>query len=150
LNRALLARQWLLRREQRRALETVQHLVGMQAQNPDPPYYGLWSRLAGFRADELATLMTERQVVRIALMRSTIHLVTAADCLPLRALVQPALDRSYASNQGKRLGGTDRDALVAAGRELVEAEPRTFGELGIALAVTFPGVDPDALSMAIC
>lgn len=149
LNRALLARQWLLGREQRSALETVQHLVGMQAQNPDPPYYGLWSRLAGFRAEELATLMTERQVVRIALMRSTIHLVTAADCLPLRTLVQPALDRSYASNQGKRLGGVDRDALVAAGRELVEAEPRTFAELGTGLAATFPGVDPDALSMAI-
>jgi Winged helix DNA-binding domain len=149
LNRALLARQLLLRRERRSALETVRHLVAMQAQNPDPPYYGLWSRLEGFRADELADLVTDRSVVRIANLRSTIHLVTADDCLPLRTFVQPALDRGYAANQGKRLGGVDRDALVAAGRALVDAQPRTFGELGAALAPAFPGTDQDALSMAV-
>ena len=122
----------------------------MQAQNPDPPYYGLWSRLEGFRAEELADLVTTRTVVRIANLRSTIHLVTADDCLPLRAFVQPALDRGYAGNQGKRLGGdVDRGALAAAGRALVDAQPRTFGELGAALAPAFPGTDQDALSMAI-
>ena len=150
LNRALLARQLLLRRERRSAIETVRHLVAMQAQNPDPPYYGLWSRLDGFRAEDLARLVEQREVVRIANLRSTIHLVTADDCLPLRAFVQPALERGYAGNQGKRLGPhVDRDRLVATGRALVETEPRTFGELGVALEPTFPGTDLDALSMAI-
>jgi hypothetical protein len=150
LNRALLARQLLLRRELRTALDTVRHLVAMQAQNPDPPYVGLWSRLDGFRPDELAQLVTARKVVRIANLRSTIHLVTAEDCLPLRELVQPVIERGYASNQGKRLGpDVDRAALVATGRSLVDTQPRTFGELGAALAPTFPGTDQDALSMAI-
>ncbi len=149
LNRALLARQLLLARDPGDALTTVRHLVGMQAQNPDPPYVGLWSRLAGFRPGDLADLVTGRQVVRVALMRSTIHLVAADDCLPLRALVQPALERSYQSNQGKRLGGVDREHLVAVGRALVDEQPHTFGELGAALAPTFPGTDLDALSMAI-
>ena len=77
LNRALLARQFLLERAELPADAAIAHLVGLQAQQPLSPYVGLWSRLAGFRPDELAGLITDRKVVRIALMRSTIHSVTA-------------------------------------------------------------------------
>src|SRR5487761_1445125 len=76
-----------------RVTETVEHLLGLQAQAPFPPYYGLWSRLDGFTPDQLATLISNRDVVRIALMRGTIHLVSAQDCLPLRRLVQPVIER---------------------------------------------------------
>ena len=96
LNRALLARQMLLcpvplpagpgRAEA--VIGMVEHLAGLQAQAPFPPYFGLWSRLAGFRPADLADLLVGRQVVRIALMRSTIHLVSARDCLTFRPLVQ--------------------------------------------------------------
>jgi hypothetical protein len=88
LNRALLSRQRLLSPPPQLAgaapaeqvIEMVEHLVGLQAQAPFPPYYGLWSRLPDFRPNDLATLITERKVVRIALMRGTIHLVSAQDC----------------------------------------------------------------------
>src|SRR5580693_7183732 len=143
LNRALLSRQLLLRpaampaageREPgaraERVIETIEHLVGLQAQAPFPPYYGLWSRLAGFRPDDLAGLLLSRQVVRIALMRGTIHLVSARDCLLLRPLVQPAVDRGMAVLLGRQLAGVDTAALAAAGRVLVEASPMTFSELG--------------------
>jgi Winged helix DNA-binding domain len=157
LNRALLARQQLLQPAPLPAgegrvqavLGMVEHLAGLQAQAPFPPYYGLWSRLDGFQPSDLAGLLTGRQVVRIALMRGTIHLVSAHDCLMLRPLIQPVLDRALPAIFGKRLADVDTGALADAGRELVDAEPRTFNQLGTLLAPRWPGHAPAALAQAV-
>jgi hypothetical protein len=158
LNRALLSRQLLIDRPdlpgdvaRRRAavVQTIDHLVGLQAQAPFPPYYGLWSRLGGFRPDDLAELIIDRSVVRIALMRGTIHLVSARDCLPLRRLVQPVLERGLRGAFGKQLAGVDPVAVAAAGRALVESEPMTFSQLGGLLAGRWPDHPPSALAQAV-
>ncbi|MER6299046.1 winged helix DNA-binding domain-containing protein [Kitasatospora sp. NPDC001539] len=149
LGRALLARQHLLARTAAEPLEVIHHLGGLQAQAvPQPPYLGLLSRLDGFSAADLSALIEQRAVVRIALQRGTIHLVTAEDCRTLRPLLQPVLDQGLRTTFGKRLAGLDLDALAAEARDLVEARPRTFQQLGALLAESRPDRDPAALAQA--
>jgi hypothetical protein len=109
----------------------------------------LWTRLEDFRPQSVVDLINQRRLVRIALMRSTIHLVTAEDCLALRPLVQPVIERSMSGNFGRRLVGLDPAELIAAGRAIVDERPRTFGEIGALLAERWPGRDPAALAQAI-
>src|ERR671913_588349 len=151
LNRATLERQMLLRRRKLSAVEAIEHLVGMQAQAPAPPYVGLWTRLKDFHPDELARLILERRAVRIALMRNTVHLVSARDGLALRPLMQPVFDRTLYSTRANRahLEGIDIEILVAAGRALLEEKPRTAKELGELLQEQWPERDPTSLARAI-
>jgi hypothetical protein len=149
LNRALLARQQLLERTARTPLEVVEHLVGLQAQDPKAPYYGLWTRIADFDPEALSDLLIERAVVRVALMRSTIHLVSGRDALALRPLLQPLIERATESNWGAGVHSVDRAALAAAGRALVDAEPRTFAQLGEALSPRWPDADPKGLAQMV-
>jgi hypothetical protein len=149
LNRATLARQFLLQRTSMPALGMIEHLVGLQAQTPQTWYVGLWNRLEGFRAQDVSDLLERRQAVRMALMRGTIHLVTAEDCLWLRPLVQPVIERGTNGAFGRKLAGLDRDELAAAGRALVDERPLTFRELGTRLRERWPDRDAAAMAQAV-
>jgi hypothetical protein len=70
LNRATLARQGLLDRHRGSVADVIGRLAGLQAQHANPPYVALWSR---------RTRQTIRSVVMATLMRTTLHLVAAAD-----------------------------------------------------------------------
>ena len=149
INRATLARQLLLERTTMPLTGVLEHLVGLQAQTPHTAYVGLWSRIAGFRPDELSELMLSHEVVRIALMRSTIFLVSARDAWALRPLIQVVHDRMFQGQFGRRLEGLDRTAILAAGRAYLEVEPRTFKALGEHLVADWPGRDHLALEMLV-
>jgi hypothetical protein len=149
LNRATLARQLLLERSTMSVPEVLEHLVGMQAQTPHTAYVGLWTRLQGFQPDQLSDLLLDRQVVRIALMRSTIFLVTARDAWALRPLIQVVHDRMHHGQFGRRLQGADMAAVVAAGRAFLDVEPRTFKALGEHLLERWPRHDHLALEMTV-
>ena len=149
LNRATLERQHLLRRSTLSVVELLETLVGMQAQTPHTAYVGLWTRLEGFRPDDLAERLLDRSVVRLALQRGTIHLVTARDAWGLRPLVQPVLDRALKGQFGKRLDGVDLAEVVAVGRAFVDTEPRTFKALGDHLLTRWPDRDRMALEQAV-
>jgi hypothetical protein len=150
LNRTLLERQGLVRRWRVGPLEAIERLVGMQAQVPNDPYVGLWSRLEDFRPEELGKLIEERLAVRIGLMRGTIHLVSAADCLTLRPLTQPLSEGTFSRTAWARtLAGVDVEELMAAGRELLELRPLTATELGKLLHERWPDREPAPLAWAI-
>ena len=148
LNRAALHRQLLLDRAPLTALQAVGHLAGLQAQAPLAPYVGLWTRLAGFRHEELKELITERAVLRAHLMRNTVHLVDAGDYLRFRPLYQPLLARHLAGNFGKNLIGVDLAELAAVAADLLGQTPLTRVELGARLAPRWPDHDPASLAYA--
>jgi hypothetical protein len=151
LNRALLERQLLLRRVRRPAAEVVENLVGMQAQNPRDPYVALWTRLEGFDPDELGRLVADRQMVRSPLMRTTLHLVSADDCLTLDPLLRPVLERGFWTGTpfGRRIRGVDIDAVLGAGRALLDERPRTNAELRAHLGQRWPHHDASSLAYAV-
>ena len=150
VNRATLDRQLLLRRADMTGIDAIEHLVGMQAQAPRAPFVGLWCRLAGFGHDELSQLIMSRQAVRASLMRATIHLVSARDCLRLRPLVQPVLASGFsASPFARNLNGVDLDVVLAAGRALLEERPRTRTELARELTGRWPDRDAESLAYTV-
>jgi Winged helix DNA-binding domain len=149
LNRALLQRQGLLERSEVPAVDMIERLVGMQAQEPENPYLALWSRLKHFDPSELSGLIAARQAVRTPLMRGTIHLVSARDCLAIHPMTQPVLARGFTSPWSRGLAGADVGEVAAAGLELLAEKPRTRAELGRLLAPRWPDADPRSLSHAV-
>ncbi len=150
LNRTLLQRQHLLERSSLSALEMVEHVLGLQAQDVLPPYISLWSRIEGFDPMELSELLSRREAVRLLLMRGTIHLVSATDALTLRPFVQPMLDKvATSATWGRHTADLAYADLAAAGRSALEDGPLTPKALGLALAARFPGYEPGHLANTV-
>ncbi len=127
LNRATLARQMLLEREDISAVVAVERLCGMQAQEPRPPFPGLWTRLRGFRREHLHRALHDREIVRATLMRGTLHLMSAADYVVHRMTLQPMLTQSLGL-LGSRAEGLDPQDVLPVARALLGERPRTFDE----------------------
>ncbi|MET7404139.1 winged helix DNA-binding domain-containing protein [Streptomyces parvulus] len=146
LGRATLARQLLLDRADHPVLDAVAHLGGLQAQEPQEPFVGLWSRLRGFRPPDLSDLLTGRRVVRTHLMRRTVHLVTAEDALAWRPRHDAMLRGRVLGTYRRELEGVDLAELAAAGRAVMaDGEPRSMGDLARALTDRWPEPGPRAL-----
>jgi hypothetical protein len=149
LNRALLARQLLLEREELDAGTAIARVGGLQAQATLPPFVGLWTRVAGFDAGELRELIDSRAVVRATLMRHTIHFVGADDYRWLRPTIQPALDANFNGQTGKRLTGLDIQPLLDAARSEFAKRPVTFAEVKDVIRALQPDGDIDALAYGV-
>ena len=151
LNRALLARQHLLRRADLSPAQAVEHLIALQAQSPNAPYYALWSRLEAFEPRALSALIEDRTLARGALLRNTLHLASAGDFQALRPLLAPSASRhmTEGSVHGRALAGLDREAVAKVGRDLIRETPRTNTRLRAALGARWPNRDPASLLAVI-
>ncbi|MGH2349368.1 MAG: winged helix DNA-binding domain-containing protein [bacterium] len=118
LNRALLARQFLLARAESGVVPAIERLAGLQAQFPPSPYVALWSRLAGFEHDDLRTPLDRRQVVKATLMRATLHLVSAREYAAY----------ALATREGRMRAWRPPGALSGAALERVQTRVFRFAE----------------------
>jgi winged helix DNA-binding protein len=148
LNRATLARQLLLARQPIGPTEAIARLGGLQAQEPRPPFIGLWSRLEAFRREDLHAALQGREVVRATLMRATLHLLGAGDYAAFRPALEPVMERALRA-LGERAEGLDCERVVAAAEELLRERPRGFDELRGLLQQQFPGVNDRALGYTV-
>jgi hypothetical protein len=146
LNRTSLDRQLLLSRSDMTAAQAVAHLVAVQGQDVNPPYFGLWSRLASFTQEDLMALLRDRQVVRGSLLRGTQHLSPADDYVWLRPLMQASLARSRQAAFGRATRDVDLGELAATARELLRGRTLSRPQLRDMLAERWPGVEPMALA----
>lgn len=150
LNRALLARQLLLRPADLPVATAVEQLLGLNAQDPNLPYLALWSRLERFTIRDLTAVIEDRTLVRSTMMRATQHLMSTRDFRLVRPVLGLLLRRVQRSAFGRRTVGVDLDELVAEARELVaDGRVLTRPELGKLLARRRPGADPTALGWTV-
>jgi DNA glycosylase AlkZ-like len=145
LNRALLARQMLLERENESIPAAVERLIGLQAQVAKPPYIGLWTRLHNFQRDDLARLIEDHTIIKTTFMRATLHLSTAADYAYFRATLQPALTAGWSAIVKNRKADFDQAALLAMARDYIAETPRTFAEISAMLTERMPDQDVGAM-----
>lgn len=110
--------------------------VGLQAQDPGAARLGVRARSAAVNeAAVLDAVRLERSVVRTWLMRSTVHLVAAADLRWMATLFGPMMERGYRT-RWRQLGITEPlvDAAVPHVRELLDGRGLTRRELAAELA----------------
>jgi hypothetical protein len=138
----------LLAREQIGPAEAIERLCGLQAQEPAPPFLGLWTRLEGFQREQLAAALHDRSVVRATLMRATLHLFAAADYTAFRPLLQPVMERALRA-LGDRAEGLDPERVLPAARALLLDRPLGFSELRRLLQEQFPEVHDRALGYLV-
>ena len=140
LNRTVLQRQLLLRRERLPVARAIERVAALQAQWAPAPYVALWARLEGFQRRALERALARGSVVKALLMRATMHLVSARD--------YPWLDGCVRESRTLvRVRGTARPPARVVDRalELVRERPLTRPELMRQLGYDPRTQDPDEL-----
>jgi hypothetical protein len=149
LNRALLARQFLLDRSPGPALKVIERLVAMQAQVPRPPFMGLWTRLATFDRGELLRLFAQKKVVRATALRGTLHVMTTKDYLAVRPAIAAALVKGGDAILRNRTLGVDVETLYDEGRAFFTKTPAPFDAFREHLERKYPRLDTRAQAYTV-
>lgn len=137
-NRTLLHRQHLLERIDDDPIEVIDRCVGLQSQDPRAAHYGLASRIDNYNPADLDELLTAREVVRMATLRSTVFLADAQDARWIRVAAQPRLDTEIAMAHRPRLTAADPAEIAVAAAELLAGQELSVAHLGKALQQQWP------------
>lgn len=129
LNRSLLARQLLLERADLSIPAALEQVGGLQTQYAPSGYIGLWTRIRGFRRDSLTEALEARSVIQATLMRTTIHMVSAADYWLLAAGTRRARREWWRRVTRKTSAGLDMEAHAERLRSVLAPGPRRQAEL---------------------
>src|SRR2546425_90723 len=146
LNRALLARQLLLERSRLPPARAIDQAGGLQTQYAPSPYVALWSRLHGFRRDELTKALEQRRIVQATLMRVTIHMVSAREFHLFAAGVRRSRQEWWLRIHRTEIDRAGMDAVAMRLREHLANGPLRATRLTELLAVD--GFPPGAWSGA--
>jgi hypothetical protein len=140
LNRTVLLRQLLVRRERLPVPRAIERVAALQAQWAPAPYVALWSRLEGFERRTLERALVRGSVVKGLLMRATMHLASARDYAWFDSCVREA--RTLV-----RVRGTEppHDRVVKQALALTRERPHTRPELMRALGYDPRTQDPHEL-----
>lgn len=148
-NRTLLQRQHLLERVDEDVLEVLDRCVGLQSQDPKAAFFGLWSRITDFDPLDLDELLIGREVVRMALLRSTVFLMDAEDARWVRPLAQASLENELRANHYKRIADADPGEVATFGREVLTGTELSVKILKDALAARWPDADASSLAAVV-
>jgi Winged helix DNA-binding domain len=113
LNRALLARQLLLRRSKLGLTKAVEQVGGLQAQYAPSSYIRLWSCLERFALADLTRALERRRLVQATLLRSTIHVVSRGDYWLFVAGTRRFREEWWRRTHARHLGEVDVRAAAA-------------------------------------
>jgi hypothetical protein len=132
LNRALLARQLLLERRKLSVQQAVERICAIQAQWPQSPYIALWTRLTGFRKEQLTRALEEKRVVKSQLFRITLHITSARDYPYYAAAWLPAARNATPGVTTKELDQLSRLVQKAAMKgPVTQAEVEELAAAGL-------------------
>jgi hypothetical protein len=128
LNRALLARQLLLERVRLPLPRVVDRMGGIQNQYAPSAYVALWTRIEGFRRDQLTRALERRALVQGTLLRGTIHVVSRREYWPwAEAIREPR--REWLRRAWPRLAALDGEQIDETLRGALRDGPRRRNDL---------------------
>jgi hypothetical protein len=129
LNRAMLARQLLLERARMPLTRALEKVAALQTQYAPSGYVSLWSRLEGFRRQDLTRALERRRIVQGWLMRVTIHMASARHYWPMAIAVRKARRDLWLRNWKRELADVDMPEVARLLRRLLRDGPRRARDL---------------------
>ncbi len=139
LNRALLARQLLLERKRLSPAAAIERVGPLHAQGVESTYVNLWSRIEGFRREQLTRALERGTVLRGNLQRNTLHLHSAREYPLYHAALRETrlewLARAWKHRYTERELERARKAIAGPPRPMAELVDAVGGDQWLVRAV---------------